>query len=112
MAAPIKHAAMKDGKISQQALRRLPGLKITSGTSNVPTSGEMPPFRLKNSGVETINASGLNRTPADWDISGRALVSINHPRAPTHRPMTPLDQPGSIGSPTTVVYATGLSTPA
>jgi len=29
-----------------------------------------------------------------------------------HRPMDPLDQAGSIGSPTTVVYATELSTPA
>ena len=29
-----------------------------------------------------------------------------------HRPMQPLDQIGSIGSPTTVVYATDLSTPA
>jgi hypothetical protein len=29
-----------------------------------------------------------------------------------HRPMQPLDQVGSIGSPTTVVYATELSTPA
>ena len=29
-----------------------------------------------------------------------------------HRPLQPLDQTGSIGSPTTVVYATDLSTPA
>ncbi|MGA2569502.1 MAG: CehA/McbA family metallohydrolase [Terracidiphilus sp.] len=29
-----------------------------------------------------------------------------------HRPMQPLDQIGSVGSPTTVVYATELSTPA
>jgi hypothetical protein len=29
-----------------------------------------------------------------------------------HRPMQPLDEIGSIGSPTTVVYATELSTPA
>lgn len=29
-----------------------------------------------------------------------------------HRPMRPLDQPGSIGRPTTVVYAAQLSTPA
>ena len=29
-----------------------------------------------------------------------------------HRPMRPLDQPGSVGSPTTVVYAVDLSTPA
>jgi hypothetical protein len=29
-----------------------------------------------------------------------------------HRPMTPLDQVGSVGSPTTVVYAEELSTPA
>ncbi|MFP5267065.1 MAG: CehA/McbA family metallohydrolase [Acidobacteriota bacterium] len=29
-----------------------------------------------------------------------------------HRPMTPLDQPGAVGSPTTVIYARNLSTPA
>jgi len=66
--------------------------------------------------VEAVNGGdelgGRSEIPF-WDRQlneGCRLAGIGG--SDNHRPMTPLDQPGSVGSPTTVVYATDLSTPA
>ncbi|MGA3132014.1 MAG: CehA/McbA family metallohydrolase [Terracidiphilus sp.] len=67
-------------------------------------------------GVEAVNGGseqyGLSDIPF-WNKElnrGCRLAGIGG--SDNHRPMQPLDQIGSIGSPTTVVYATELSTPA
>jgi hypothetical protein len=67
-------------------------------------------------GVEAVNGgsvkSGLSDIPF-WNKElnkGCRLTGIGG--SDNHRPMQPLDQQGSIGSPTTVVFATELSTPA
>ncbi len=67
-------------------------------------------------GVEAVNGgserSGLSDLPF-WNREldrGCRLTGIGG--SDNHRPMQPLDQTGSIGSPTTVVYAADLSTPA
>ncbi len=67
-------------------------------------------------GVEAVNGGsqqhGLSDLPF-WDKElnkGCRLTGIGG--SDNHRPMQPLDQIGSIGSPTTVVYAADLSTPA
>jgi hypothetical protein len=66
-------------------------------------------------GVEAVNGGseqhGLSDLPF-WNSQlnrGCRLTGIGG--SDNHRPMQPLDQIGSIGSPTTVVYATELSTP-
>jgi hypothetical protein len=66
--------------------------------------------------VEAVNGGseqyGIPNIPF-WDQqldNGCRLTGIGG--SDNHRPMQPLDEIGSIGSPTTVVYATGLSTPA
>ena len=66
--------------------------------------------------VEAVNGGseqhGLSDLPF-WNKElnqGCRLTGIGG--SDNHRPMQPLDQIGSIGSPTTVVYATDLSTPA
>ncbi len=67
-------------------------------------------------GVEAVNGGeeryGISDLPF-WNSElnrGCRLTGIGG--SDNHRPMQPLDQVGSIGSPTTVVYATELSTPA
>jgi hypothetical protein len=67
-------------------------------------------------GVEAVNGgserSGLSDLPF-WNQElnrGCRLTGIGG--SDNHRPLQPLDQTGSIGSPTTVVYATELSAPA
>ncbi|MGD0345668.1 MAG: CehA/McbA family metallohydrolase [Terracidiphilus sp.] len=67
-------------------------------------------------GVEAVNGGseqhGLSDLPF-WNRElnrGCRLTGIGG--SDNHRPMQPLDQTGSIGSPTTVVYAAELSTPA
>jgi hypothetical protein len=67
-------------------------------------------------GVEAVNGGseqhGLSDLPF-WNQElnrGCRLTGIGG--SDNHRPMQPLDQTGSVGSPTTVVYATELSTPA
>ena len=67
-------------------------------------------------GVEAVNGgserSGISDLPF-WNQElnrGCRLTGIGG--SDNHRPMQPLDQIGSIGSPTTVVYAAELSTPA
>ncbi len=67
-------------------------------------------------GVEAVNGGsqqhGLSDLPF-WNREldrGCRLTGIGG--SDNHRPMQPLDQIGSIGSPTTVVYAAELSTPA
>ena len=67
-------------------------------------------------GVEAVNGgserSGISDLPF-WNREldrGCRLTGIGG--SDNHRPMQPLDQIGSIGSPTTVVYAADLSTPA
>ena len=145
----------------------IPGREITTfqGHMNFLGTTDFLDFRLGSAGVPTVN--DLLRKARKLG----ALVSINHPRAPTgemcmgcgwtadppadmnlldaieavnggsetpaqsgipfwehqldlgyrltaiggsdnHRPMRPADGPGSVGSPTTVVYAENLSTPA
>lgn len=66
-------------------------------------------------GVEAVNGgserSGESNVPfwnKELDLGCR-LTGIGG--SDNHRPMMPLDQIGSIGSPTTVVYAANLSTP-
>ena len=66
--------------------------------------------------VEAVNGGaeghGLSDLPF-WDEKlnqGCRLTGIGG--SDNHRPFEPLDQVGSVGSPTTVVYATELSTPA
>jgi len=66
--------------------------------------------------VEAVNGGseqyGIPNIPF-WDTqlnNGCRLAGIGG--SDNHRPMQPLDGIGSIGSPTTVVYATELSTPA
>jgi len=66
--------------------------------------------------VEVVNGgserAGLSDLPF-WNKqldNGCRLTGIGG--SDSHRPMQPLDQVGSIGSPTTVVYAANLSTPA
>jgi hypothetical protein len=68
------------------------------------------------SAVEAVNGGsereGLSGIPF-WDKqlnAGCRLTGIGG--SDNHRPMQPLDEVGSIGSPTTVVHATDLSTPA
>ncbi len=66
--------------------------------------------------IEAVN--GGERVPAYsgipfWEQQlnrGFRLTAIGG--SDNHRPMIPLDQPGSVGWPTTVVYAKNLSTPA
>ena len=66
--------------------------------------------------VEAVN--GGERLPAysgipfwEHELSlGHRLTGIGG--SDNHRPMIPLDQPGSIGRPTTVIYANDLSVPA
>lgn len=67
-------------------------------------------------GVEAVNGgserSGQSNLPF-WDKQldqGCRLAGIGG--SDNHRPMMPLSQLGSVGSPTTVVYAANLSTPA
>ena len=67
-------------------------------------------------GVEAVNGGderyGISDLPF-WNRElnrGCRLTGIGG--SDNHRPMQPLDQIGSVGSPTTVVYATELSTPA
>jgi hypothetical protein len=67
-------------------------------------------------GVEVVNGGeeqyGISDLPF-WNKElnrGCRLTGIGG--SDNHRPMEPLDQLGSIGSPTTVVYAADLSTPA
>lgn len=66
--------------------------------------------------VEVVNAGdelhGISELPF-WNTQlncGCRLTGIGG--SDNHRPMQPLDQTGSIGNPTTVVYAENLSTPA
>ncbi len=67
-------------------------------------------------GVEAVNGGSQSHGLSDlpfWDKElnlGCRLTGIGG--SDNHRPMQPLDQVGSIGSPTTVVYAAELSTPA
>jgi len=145
----------------------IPGREITTfqGHFNIFGTTQFLDFRLGSQTVPTVNDLWRNARELG------ALVSINHPRAPSgeicmgcgftpaspadialvnaieavnggsedpaysgipfwehqldlgnrltaiggsdsHRPMTPLDKPGSVGRPTTVVYAEELSTPA
>ncbi len=67
-------------------------------------------------GIEAVNGGSLREGRLDgpfWDRElnrGCRLTGIGG--SDNHRPMQPLDQTGSIGSPTTVVYAENLSAPA
>ncbi len=66
--------------------------------------------------IEVVNGGGDN--PAQYAVSywerqlnqGFRLTAVGG--SDNHRPMTPFDRPASVGTPTTVVYAANLSTPA
>jgi hypothetical protein len=60
-----------------------------------------------NSGSEDPDTSGIPFWEAQLN-SGFRLTAIGG--SDNHRPMKPLDQTGSVGNPTTVVYASELST--
>ena len=62
-----------------------------------------------NSGSEDPDTSGIPFWEAQLNLGFR-LTAIGG--SDNHRPMKPLDQIGSVGNPTTVVYASELSTPA
>lgn len=62
-----------------------------------------------NGGSEIPAFSGIPFWEHQLDLGNR-LTAIGG--SDNHRPMRPLDEAGSIGRPTTVVYATELSTPA
>ncbi|MGH9604088.1 MAG: CehA/McbA family metallohydrolase [Terracidiphilus sp.] len=62
-----------------------------------------------NGGSEATMYSGATFWEHQLDL-GYRLTAIGG--SDNHRPMRPLDRMGSIGSPTTVVYAANLSTPA
>jgi hypothetical protein len=90
-----------------------PSGEICMGCGWTPTSGV--DMRLLTA-VEAVNGgsvkSGISDVPF-WNKElnrGCRLMGIGG--SDNHRPMQPLDQQGSIGSPTTVVFATELSTPA
>ena len=64
------------------------------------------------SAVEAVNGNTGAGIPF-WEHQlslGYRLTAIGG--SDNHRPMIPVDQPGSVGRPTTVVYAAELSTPA
>jgi hypothetical protein len=62
-----------------------------------------------NGGTENPAFSGIPFWEHQLSL-GHRLTAIGG--SDNHRPMIPLDQPGAIGRPTTVVYAAELSTPA
>jgi hypothetical protein len=62
-----------------------------------------------NGGSEIPTFSGIPFWEHQLDLGNR-LTAIGG--SDNHRPMRPLDEAGSIGRPTTVIYATELSTPA
>jgi hypothetical protein len=164
--ATSQYDAMRELQPYFDKLLLIPGREITTfqGHFNLLGTTETLDFRLWKGGVPDINTL-LKRARETG-----ALISINHPRAPTgevcmgcgwtpdppadmdllkavevvnggsedpafsgipfwehqldlgyrltaiggsdnHRPTKPLDEPGSIGRPSTVVYATELSTP-
>src|ERR1035438_6855200 len=90
-----------------------PSGEICMGCGWTPTSGV--DMQLLTA-VEAVNGgsvkSGISDVPF-WNKElnrGCRLTGIGG--SDNHRPMQPLDQQGSIGSPTTVVFASELSTPA
>ena len=62
-----------------------------------------------NGGSETPAFSGIPFWEHQLDL-GYRLTAIGG--SDNHRPELPLEKPGSVGNPTTVVYAANLSTPA
>lgn len=90
-----------------------PSGEICLGCGWTPTS---PVDMHLLTGVEAVNGgserSGLSDLPF-WNRElnrGCRLTGIGG--SDNHRPLQPLDETGSVGSPTTVVYAADLSTPA
>jgi len=75
-----------------------------------------PAYMYLLTAVEAVNGGSMQHNLSDlpfWDKElslGCRLTGIGG--SDNHRPLQPLNQIGSIGSPTTVVYATDLSTPA
>ena len=94
-----------------------PSGEICMGCGWTPASGPASGVDMQLlTAVEAVNGgsvkSGLSDIPF-WNKQldkGCRLTGIGG--SDNHRPMQPLDQQGSIGSPTTVVFATELSTPA
>jgi hypothetical protein len=86
------------------------------GWTPAPTAEKRPVDMHLLTAVEAVNGGdeqhGINDLPF-WNRElnrGCRLTGIGG--SDNHRPMQPLDQTGSIGSPTTVVYAAELSAPA
>jgi hypothetical protein len=165
--ATSQYDAMRELQPYFDTLLLIPGREITTfqGHLNLLGRTDFLDFHLGSAGVPDMNTLLRNANNLG------AVISINHPRAPTgeacmgcgwtptspvdmsllqavevinggsadpaysgvpfweqqlnlghrltaiggsdnHRPTRPLDEPGSIGSPTTVVYASELSTPA
>lgn len=165
--ATSQYDAMRELQPYFDKVLLIPGREITTfqGHLNFLGTTQFLDFRLGSPGVPSMNVLLRNARKLG------AVVSINHPRAPTgencmgcgwtpnppadmslldaveavnggsedttyngipfwehqldlgyrltaiggsdnHRPLRPLDRPGSIGRPTTVVYAKELSTPA
>ena len=79
-------------------------------TTSVPTDMKLvDAIEVANGGSEDRARSGIEFWEHQLD-QGYHLKAIGG--SDNHRPLKPLDQPGSIGWPTTVVYAENLSTPA
>ncbi len=66
-------------------------------------------FEVVNGGTEDPAFSGVPSWEHQLSL-GHRLIAIGG--SDNHRPLIPLDQSGAIGRPTTVVYASELSTPA
>ncbi len=109
----LLRAAARVGAITSINHPAAPSGEICMGcgwTPSVPVDMHLPTaIEAVNGGSEPYGIDDLGF----WDRQlnkGCRLTGIGG--SDNHRPMQPLDQIGSVGSPTTVVYATELSTPA
>ncbi len=109
----LLHSAARVGAITSINHPASPSGEICMGCGWTPST---PVDMRLLTGVEVMNGGeeqyGISDLPF-WNKElnrGCRLTGIGG--SDNHRPMQPLDQLGSIGSPTTVVYATELSTPA
>jgi len=109
----LLHSARDAGAITSINHPMSPSGEICMGCGWKPTT---PVDMHLLTGVEAVNGGSEQRGISDlpfWNRElneGCRLTGIGGSN--NHRPMQPLDQAGSIGSPTTVVYAANLSTAA
>jgi hypothetical protein len=109
----LLHAAKDVGAITSINHPMVPSGEVCLGCGWTPAN---PVDMHLLTGVEAVNGGseqhGLSDLPY-WNEKlnqGCRLIGIGG--SDNHRPLQPLDQVGSVGSPTTVVYADDLSTPA